>query len=210
MRNDLTDITLIVDRSGSMQSCRSDAEGGINTFIEEQKTADGDAVFTLVQFDTEYEFVHNAVPIDNITQYKLVPRGMTALLDAVGRAINEVGDRLEKVGEEERPACVIVVIVTDGHENSSHEFSKSQIKEMIERQQSDYNWKFMFLGADQEAFSDAAAMGISLSSTLVYDVNNVRTAYKAASSGVLKCRDAASRGVSMSCGFTDEERVSVQ
>ena len=85
MRSDLTDITLVVDRSGSMDEVREDAEGGVNTFIRQQAKEPGEALLTLVQFDTEYEFLHSGVPIQDVPKYELVPRGMTALLDAVGR-----------------------------------------------------------------------------------------------------------------------------
>jgi hypothetical protein len=97
MRTDLTDITMVIDRSGSMSSIRSDAEGGINTFIDLQKSEPGEALLSLVQFDTEYEFIHKDVPIGNVPKYTLVPRGSTALLDAVGRAINETGARLAAI-----------------------------------------------------------------------------------------------------------------
>src|SRR3954454_24245157 len=132
MKSDLTDITLVVDRSGSMEQIRDDAEGGVNTFIADQSKEPGEALLTLVQFDTEYEFLHKGVPISQAPKYKLVPRGGTALLDAVGRAINETGERLSKMAEQDRPGLVIFVVMTDGEENSSKEFSKSQIKEMIE------------------------------------------------------------------------------
>ena len=108
----------------------------MNAFIKEQANQPGEALLTLVQFDTEYEFVHKAVPMKQVTDYVLEPRGMTALLDAVGKAINETGERLAKMAEADRPGLVIFVIMTDGHENSSKEFTKAQIKEMIERQQS--------------------------------------------------------------------------
>lgn len=132
MRSDLTDITLVVDRSGSMQEMRSDAEGGVNAFIADQAKEPGEALLTLVQFDTEYEFLHSGVPIGQVPKYTLVPRGSTALLDAVGRAINETGERLSKMDEKDRPGLVIFVVMTDGHENASKEFSKPQIKKMIE------------------------------------------------------------------------------
>ena len=122
MRTDLTDITMVIDRSGSMQSIRSDAEGGINSFIEQQKQEPGEANVTLVQFDADYEFVHSGVPIRQVPAFKLVPRGSTALLDAVGRAINETGARLAAMDEVQRPGLVVFVIVTDGEENSSREF----------------------------------------------------------------------------------------
>ena len=162
MRNDLTDVTVVLDRSGSMQSCRDDAEGGLNTFIEEQKKQPGETLFTLVQFDTEYEFVHKGKPIRDVGPCELVPRGMTALLDAVGRAIAETGERLAAMPEPDRPGLVVFVIVTDGQENSSKEYTKPQIKEMIERQQNDYKWQFTFLGANQDAFAEAHGIGIAM------------------------------------------------
>ena len=119
MKTDLTDITLVVDRSGSMQDIRSDAEGGVNAFIENQAKEPGEALLTLVQFDTEFEFLHTGVPIKDVPRYSLVPRGSTALLDAVGRAINETGERISKLAEAERPALVVFVVMTDGLENSS-------------------------------------------------------------------------------------------
>ena len=103
MKSDLTDITLVVDRSGSMEQVREDAEGGVNSFIAQQAKEPGEALLTLVQFDTEYEFLHQGVPITEVPRYELVPRGMTALLDAVGRAINETGERLTKMEEQDRP-----------------------------------------------------------------------------------------------------------
>ena len=160
MRSDLTDITLVVDRSGSMEQVREDAEGGVNSFIAQQAKEPGEALLTLVQFDTEYEFLHKGVPISQVPKYELVPRGMTALLDAVGRAINETGERLAKMDEQDRPGLVVFVVMTDGLENSSKEFSKATIKEMIERQQQQYSWHFTFLGANQDAFAEAGGMGI--------------------------------------------------
>jgi hypothetical protein len=130
MNKDLTDITLVVDRSGSMQQRREDAQGGVNAFVQQQAREPGDALLTLVQFDTEYEIVHSGVPVQDVPEYELVPRGLTALLDAVGRAINETGKRLSDMNEADRPGLVIFVITTDGLENSSQEFTRDQIKEM--------------------------------------------------------------------------------
>ena len=98
---------------------------------------------------------------------------MTALLDAVGRAINETGERLAKMNEQDRPGLVIFVIMTDGLENSSREFTKSQVKEMIEEQQSKYNWHFTFLGADQDAFAEAGGLGIAAAGAAQFSKGNV-------------------------------------
>ncbi len=213
MRNDLTDVTLIVDRSGSMIDCRADAEGGVNTFIENQKKEPGDCLFSLVQFDAEYEFVHKGVAIKDVPYYTLVPRGWTALLDAVGRSINETGNRLAAIPEEQRPGLVVFVIVTDGQENSSHEFKKSQIREMIELQQNTYSWKFTFLGANQDAFAEAGSLGISAGAIANYAQHNSLDAFKSASANVSRMRQGACgpcgpQGVC--CSYTTDERKAMQ
>lgn len=179
MRHDLTDITVVLDRSGSMGACRQEAENGLAHFVEEQKKVRGEALLTLVQFDTEYEFVHRGVNVKSVGRHKLVPRGMTALLDAVGRAITETGDRLRAMPEAERPALVAFVIVTDGQENSSREFSKARIKSMIEHQTNVYNWQFTFLGANQDAFAEGHAMGIDAGGTAGWQADKAEGMFRA-------------------------------
>ena len=209
MNNDLTDITILIDRSGSMLSCKDDAQGGINTFIQQQKDAEGDAVFSLVQFDTDYEIVHNGIPIKDVPQYILQPRGMTSLLDAVGTAINKTGDRLNKMVEATRPGCVVFVIVTDGHENSSKEFTNEQVKEMIKCQQSKYNWQFTFLGADAQSFDEARQLGIKADAIATYDKQKAGKAFFAASSNVCRMRSASRCGAEVDNSYTEEERINI-
>ena len=158
----------------------TDAEGGINSFIEQQKQEPGEANVTLVQFDTEYEFVHSGVPIRQVPAFKLVPRGSTALLDAVGRAINETGARLAAMDESQRPGLVVFVIVTDGEENSSREFTRDQIRKMVEHQQSAYKWQFTFLAANQDAFAAGGSMGIAQDGIAAFSPGKVRGTYAAA------------------------------
>ena len=208
MNNNLTDITLVVDRSGSMSSCRTDAEGGINTFVEEQKKTPGDANITLVQFNTDYEVVHNGIPVKYVPKFELHPRGCTALLDAVGKAINTVGERLAKMSENDRPGCVVFVIVTDGQENASKEFSQAQIKELVEKQKTKYNWKFTFLGANVDAFGEAINMGIALYAAANYNVANSASAYSAASGNVSMMRCCSMAGdTSKDFEYTDKQRL---
>lgn len=209
MRSDLTDVTLVVDRSGSMADCKVEAQGGINSFVEEQKNAPGDCVFSLVQFDNVYEVVHDGIPIKDVPPYQLIPRGMTALLDAVGIAITKAGVRLATMDEKDRPGLVICVIVTDGGENSSNEFTKAQIKEMIERQQNDYQWKFVFLGANQDAFGEAQALGINASGVSNYNVRSSAAAYNSTSQSVTRMRGQSLHKQVVTGGFTDEERTSM-
>ena len=206
MRTDLTDITMVIDRSGSMQSIRTDAEGGINSFIEQQKQEPGEALLTLVQFDTEYEFVHSGTPIKQVPAFTLVPRGSTALLDAVGRAINETGARLAAMSDADRPGLVVFVIVTDGQENSSHEFERDKIREMIEHQQSVYKWQFTFLAANQDAFAEGASMGIAQDGIAAFAMGKARASYAVTSSKVSRMRKASSEGVAIDNKFTEEER----
>jgi hypothetical protein len=188
-----------------MSTCRLEAENGLNAFIEEQKKQTGEALLTLVQFDTEYQFVHRGEPIQQVPHFTLVPRGMTALLDAVGRCINETGVRIDNMPEDQRPGLVVFVILTDGQENSSHEFTKAQIKSMIEHQQSVYNWQFTYLGANQDAFTEAAALGISANATANYATVNTAQAFAGASGNVTRMRHSTGSGQSVSNAYTAEE-----
>jgi Mg-chelatase subunit ChlD len=210
MRTDLTDITLVVDRSGSMQSIRDDAEGGVNAFIEGQANEPGEALLTLVQFDTEYEFLHKGIPVSQAGGYKLVPRGSTALLDAVGRAMNETGERLAAMAEKDRPGLVVFVVMTDGEENSSEEFSKADIKAMIQLQQEKYGWHFTFLGADQDAFAEAREMGMAASSAASFAKHKVAEAYRATGAKVSRMRKQTMDCAPVANEFTFQEREEMQ
>lgn len=165
-----TEIIMVLDRSGSMSSVLHDTIGGFNSFLKEQKQCVGEARLTLVQFDTIYEIVHDGRLIGDVpelTEQTYIPRGMTALLDAVGRCINTVGDRLSKTPEHLRPSLVVFVILTDGEENSSQEFKLEQVRDMIKHQTEKYNWQFVFLGADQSSFQ-AERLGVSANNTFTY------------------------------------------
>ena len=204
MGRTLTDITLIVDRSGSMASIRDDAEGGINTFIEGQRSMESDAYLTLVEFDSSYHFVHRAVPMSDVGPYNLVPRGSTALLDAVGRAIDETDARIAGLSETERPGLVIMVIITDGQENSSTEFSRSEIRRMIERQQR-LGWQFTFLAADASAFSEGASIGINEGHSARYDKEKTRQVWEFTNNKVRRMRVQLDVGAAIDNQYTSEE-----
>lgn len=207
MRNDLADVTVVVDRSGSMAKVEKEASEGVNSFIKKQKEQPGECTFSLVQFDTEYEFVHKGVPIKNVPEdYRLSPRGWTALLDAVGRGIKEAGDRLSKMEESQRPGLVVFVIVTDGHENSSKEFNRNQIKKMIKVQREVYKWQFTFLGANQDAFAEASNIGIQLTAAANYKEEKTCAAFHASGNNVARMRVATSSGVAPDNNYTDAER----
>lgn len=163
MLKDKTEVACILDRSGSMLSIISDAIGGYNAFLEEQKKNPQEANLTVVMFDDRYEIsymgpLHNA---SAMTRETYVPRGNTALRDAIGRTINTLGSKLAATPEHVRPGRVIVVIVTDGEENASKEFSAEQIAHMIEHQRTKYSWEFIFLAANLDAVAVGMQYGIN-------------------------------------------------
>lgn len=179
MKQNLTELVFILDRSGSMAALTGDTIGGFNSMIEKQKEEPGEAYVTTILFDHEYEVLHDHIPLQEIrpiTNKDYYARGNTALLDAVGRTINIIGARLNTTPEEERPDKVIIVITTDGKENSSHEFSTAQIKEMITHQQEKYSWNFIFLGANIDAVGEAGKLGIDPQFARKYTASRVGTA----------------------------------
>lgn len=186
-----TDITIVLDRSGSMECIAEDVVGGLNTFITTQKQVAGEARFSLVQFDNEYEVVHFNVPMADVpllTPSDFVPRGSTALLDAIGRTILDVDRRVAQMAECERPARIIVVVQTDGLENVSREFTRDRIFQMIrQREQPGADalpaggaggagmravapaWEFVFLAANQDAIAEGAHLGFMAGKSVNFD-----------------------------------------
>lgn len=157
-----TEIVCILDRSGSMSTLRDDAIGGFNTFLDAQQKLPGEASLTLVLFDHDYVSVLDAVPVakaEPLTTATYVPRGSTALLDAVGRTLDDTEARMSALTEAERPARVLVCILTDGLENASREYTRDGIRTMIEARQKQ-GWAFEFLAANQDAFAEAGSLGI--------------------------------------------------
>lgn len=206
MRNDYTDITLVVDRSGSMTSIRDDAEGGVNHFIATQALGRGENRVTLVQFDTVSEIVVQGLPASGVPSYRLVPRGMTALLDAVGEAIDSTGKRLAEMPEESRPGLVVFVIVTDGRENCSQKYDKRSIRRMIRHQQGKYSWQFTFLAANQDAFREGGSLGIDAAGIATFEHQLVSAAYRATADKVRRMREAAFDGAVVDNRFTAIEQ----
>lgn len=179
---DLTEIVCVIDRSGSMRTMCAEAIGGFNHFLEEQKRLPGKAQLTLVQFDHLYEVMHASKPISDVPPLNpstYVPCGTTALLDAVGRTVDDVGTRLSGLPEAQRPSKIIILIITDGYENASHDYSAQRVREMITHQRETYSWEFVFLGANVDAFAEAAKLGIQHTAT--YAASGVGTSQAYAS-----------------------------
>lgn len=195
---------LIIDRSGSMEAVREEAQDGIRHFAREQAALPGRATLTLCQFDNEAELVCDFAPLGAALSYELVPRNMTALLDACGTAISRTGERLAAMSEEGRPGKVIVLIVTDGKENASREYTRAQVRGLVARQQQEYGWQFSYVGANVDAFEEAGALGVQGKATLDFlsTGTGTRKAYSAASAAAARYAS----GQSASISYTDQER----
>jgi hypothetical protein len=170
-RADLTDITFVLDRSGSMQSIKSATIESFNRFVHSQRTGDGTAQMSLVQFDDHYEQNYQAISIEttpDLNEVTYVPRASTALLDAIGRTIQLTGERLKEMPENERPGTVVFVILTDGYENASREYTLPRVNDMIREQRDKYSWQFIFLGANQDAIATAARMGMGAGQSMTF------------------------------------------
>ena len=172
--NNLTEIICIIDKSGSMSSIRDDAVGGFNSFLQDQKEKEGDALITLNLFDHElYEMYQgkNTKYADRLTYSSYVPGGMTALNDAIGITIDKTDLRHANLEKEETPDNVIVAILTDGMENSSREYSPAHIKRKIKIHENKHSWKFIFLAANQDAVLTGRDYGIKDDYSMDFDAD---------------------------------------
>ena len=163
MKNNITEIIFILDRSGSMSGFEADTIGGFNATIEKQKEQDGKVYVSTVLFDNESEVIHDRIDINEIkrmTRRDYQVRGCTALLDAIGSAIHHIGNIHKYARLEDVPEHTIFIITTDGMENASHRYSSDKVKEMIKRQTEKYGWEFIFLAANIDAVETAENIGI--------------------------------------------------
>ena len=182
------DRIFILDRSGSMETCRDDTIGGFNAFVDSQKQFGG--TITLIQFDHEYTLVYANKPIAEVepmTRQTFVPRGSTALLDAIGRSLKECKTQ----------SVPTVIILTDGYENASHTYTKAHIKDLITERQKD-KWDFVYLGANQDAFAEAGSLGIAPTATLNYDGSKTPEVFRALSAAT----SARATGETQTVDFT--------
>lgn len=197
----LVEIVVIVDRSGSMSVMRDEAIGGFNDFLQDQKDHPGQANFTLVLFDHEYLLVHDGVDVQGVPELNTKtyePRGTTALLDAMGRTIDDVGERLANTPEENRPEKVIVCIITDGLENASKDYTRDRVTEMVEHQRDKYNWEFLFLAAGLGAVQSSQMVNMQSSTyTVAATGKGMQDAYRYGTQTVSSYRSDA--------GSTDDD-----
>ena len=178
MKNGLTEIVFILDKSGSMSGLESDTIGGYNSFLEKQKKEEGEAYVSTVLFSDSSNVIHDRVPIKKIEpmndkQYSV--GGCTALLDAIGGAIKHIGNVHKYAREEDRPEKTVFVITTDGQENSSHIYDYEKIKKLVKKQQEKYGWEFIFLGANIDAIGEAGKLGIASNRAVRYECDGAGT-----------------------------------
>ena len=206
MRKGLTELVMILDRSGSMGGLEKDTIGGYNSMLEKQRREDGEVLVSTVLFDNDCEVLHDRVPIDKvepITEKDYYVRGCTALLDAVGGAVHHIGNVHKYAREEDRPEKTIFIITTDGYENASRHYDFADVKRMVERQKEKYGWEFLFLGANIDAIEVAGNMGISRDRAANYicDEEGMELNYQVLESAVTRARKCKS-GSAMAKAFT--------
>lgn len=210
MKKDYTHVTFVLDRSGSMASVWKDVEGGYSEIIKQQQEEKGECTFTLVTFDGQYETPVDMQFIDKVSpKLDVGPRGSTALMDALGKSITELGEQLRNLDESQRPEKVLFIVQTDGGENSSREWTKESVKDLIKQQENDYSWQFLFLGANPEAMANAQNLGLN--------VNNV-SSYASADSmaSMVNAKFSQTRSMSLedykkgAIAFSEEEREALK
>lgn len=209
IKNGVTELVFILDRSGSMRGLESDTIGGFNSLIEKQKRQGGKCYVTTVLFDNFSEVLHDRVPLGKIkpiTDRDYYVRGCTALLDAVGGAVHSIASIHKYARKEDVPEHTLFVIITDGYENASRIYSLKRVKAMIEHEREKYGWEFLFLGANIDAVSTAEAVGIRGDRAVNYncDANGTYVIYDAVAQAVSSTRAAKGIDESWSKSINDD------
>ncbi len=178
MKNNITELVFILDRSGSMAGLESDTIGGFNAMIEKQRKEEGECYVSTVLFGNHSEVLHDRIKLSEIkpmTDKDYTVHGCTALIDAIGDAIHHIGNIHKYARREDVPANTMFIITTDGQENASHKYTSKEVKKMIERQKKKYGWEFLFIGANIDAVETAARYGIERNRAVNYNADGVGT-----------------------------------
>ena len=208
MKKGLTELVMILDRSGSMRGLEEDTIGGFNSLIDKQRKEEGEAYVSVVLFDDRSEVIYDRVPLEKVepmTDRQYYVRGCTALLDAVGGAIHHIATVHRYAREEDIPEKTLFIITTDGLENASRHYSYREVKRMIEQQKEKYNWEFMFLGANIDAVAEAERFGIQRNRAVTFenDGSGQRLNYDVMSK-VVSCARASVSAEAMGEALNDE------
>ena len=212
IRNGITELVFILDRSGSMSGLEGDTIGGFNSMIEKQKKQDGECYVSTVLFNDASEVLHDRVKLSDIkpmTDKEYIVGGYTALLDAIGRSIYHMGNIHKYARDEDVPEHTLFVIATDGMENASQTYTTEDVKTMIERQKEKYGWEFLFIGANIDAVEVAKDIGINPERSANYNPTpmGTRMMYKAVSDAVCEMRMNKSISDSWCDGLVDDEII---
>ena len=211
MKQGLTEIVFILDRSGSMSGLEMDTIGGYNSMIAKQKEQEGEALISTILFDNVTEVIHDRVPlskVEPITEKEYFVRGSTALLDAIGGAIHHISNIHKYAREEDVPEKTLFIITTDGMENSSRQYSYDKAKKMVEKKKAKNHWEFIFLGANIDAVSVANKFGVDSSRAVTYECDSAGTAlnYKVMNK-MVSCARASGSAKEMAAAFDSEEML---
>ena len=195
MKKGLTELVFILDKSGSMGGLEADTIGGYNSMLAKQQAIEGECRITTVLFNNNYELLHDCIDlkaVSAITEKEYQVGGSTALLDAIGMTIHKIGNAQKHTADDYRAEKVIFVIVTDGEENSSREYSAEMIKAQIERQKTKFGWEFIFLGANIDSVQTAGRFGIAPDRAVDYlaDSEGTELNFKVMAQAVATFREA--------------------
>ncbi|MCR5209677.1 MAG: hypothetical protein K6C99_05670 [Lachnospiraceae bacterium] len=209
MKKGLTEIVFILDRSGSMSGLEADTIGGYNSMLDKQKKEKGEAIISTVLFDSRTEILHdrkNIEKVEQITDKEYFVRGCTALLDAIGGAINHISHIQKAMPEEEKPEKTLFIITTDGMENASWKYSYDKVKKMVEKKKKKNHWEFVFLGANIDAVEVAGRFGVTANRAVRYECDSVGTALNFnVMSNLVSCARACSSAEDMEEAFDCDE-----
>ncbi len=191
-KNNLTELVFILDRSGSMEGLEKDTIGGFNSMLEKQRKQDGKAYVTTVLFNQEITTLHDRIELEKVermTEKDYEVRGCTALVDAVGMTVSHISNIHKYARDEDRPENTLFVIITDGLENSSREYTGAQVKKMIS-QKEELGWQFIFIGANIDAIETAAEFGIGKDNAVDYiaDKKGTNVVYEAVADAICCAR----------------------
>lgn len=207
MRKGLTEVVFILDRSGSMSGLEADTIGGYNSMLARQKQEEGEAIVSTILFDDRTEILHDRKSLDKvqpITDRDYYVRGCTALLDAVGGAIQHIGRVQQELPKEERPEKTLFIITTDGMENASREYSYHKVRKMVEEKKKEHHWEFIFLGANMDAVEVAGRFGVASNRAVRYECDSEGTALNyQVMSEMVSCARACKSASEMEVCFDD-------
>lgn len=212
MKKNYTHITVLLDRSGSMDKVRQETIDGFNKFVDNQRNDEGITTLSLIQFDDRYEPNYlgiNIKDVESLTTKTFVPRGWTHLLDAMGRAIITVDEGINSMKDEDKPSKVLFAILSDGKENRSEEFAREDVAKLVKQQKEEKNWEFVFMGSNAQAILEAKEYGIPAANTIHYGATgqHVNSVMASLTSNVRSWKGGAKADMSFTKSDHDKQSV---